>query len=144
MIIVILTMGIIAYIILSGFYLGTIENWDNFFPFGVSGVFRGSATIFFAYVGFDAVATAAEEAKNPKRVNKTSFLMKTFHFINICFVKQDLPIGILASLTISTILYVLVTAVLTLMVPYYLIDINSPLAAAYEHVCINFRVFVFT
>lgn len=70
MIIVILTMGIIAYIILSGFYLGTIDNWDPFFPYGVAGIFRGSATIFFAYVGFDAVATAAEEAKNPKRVKK--------------------------------------------------------------------------
>ena len=62
-------MLVIGFIIGAGFYLGDIDNWDPFFAYGVSGVFRGSATIFFAYVGFDAVATAAEEAKNPKRVN---------------------------------------------------------------------------
>jgi amino acid transporter len=68
MIVVIITIGIILFIIGGGFYLGDIENWTPFFPFGVIGAFHGSASIFFAYVGFDAVATAAEEAKNPQRV----------------------------------------------------------------------------
>lgn len=72
-------------------------NWKPFFPFGIGGVFRGAAIIFFAYVGFDAVATAAEEVKNPQR---------------------DLPIGIITSLIICTILYIVVSAILTGILPY--------------------------
>ena len=61
-------MGIIVFIIGAGFYLGSFSNWVPFFPYSIAGVFQGSSTIFFAYIGFDAVATAAEESKNPKRV----------------------------------------------------------------------------
>lgn len=72
-------------------------NWHPFFPFGIGGVFKGAAIIFFAYVGFDAVATAAEEVKNPQR---------------------DLPIGIIGSLLICTVLYIIVSAILTGVLPY--------------------------
>ena len=72
-------------------------NWVPFMPFGWSGVIAGAAIVFFAYIGFDAVSTAAEEVKNPQR---------------------DVPIGILSSLAISTVLYIAVSAVLTGIVPY--------------------------
>ena len=72
-------------------------NWVPFMPFGWSGVIAGAAIVFFAYIGFDAVSTAAEEVKNPQR---------------------DVPIGILSSLAIATVLYIAVSAVLTGIVPY--------------------------
>ena len=72
-------------------------NWTPYFPFGVTGMLGGAAFIFFAYIGFDAVSTAAEETRNPKK---------------------DLPIGIIGSLAICTILYIIVVAILTGMVPY--------------------------
>src|SRR6185437_248667 len=86
-------------------------NWHPFLPpntgtfgqFGISGVLRASGVIFFAYIGFDAVSTAAQEAKNPKR---------------------DMPIGILGSLLICTALYILVSGVLTALVNYH--DLNVP------------------
>ncbi|MES2677934.1 MAG: amino acid permease [Pseudomonadota bacterium] len=85
------------------------ENWIDFMPFGVHGIFMGAATIFFAYIGFDAVATAAEECKNPKR---------------------DLPIGIIGSLAISAVLYIAVALVLTGIAHYSLLDSPEPLALA--------------
>ncbi|MCE3255652.1 MAG: yhdG 1 [Rickettsiaceae bacterium] len=84
-------------------------NWIDFMPFGIHGIFLGAATIFFAYIGFDAVATAAEECKNPKR---------------------DLPIGIIGSLAISALLYVAVALVLTGIADYKLLDNAEPLAFA--------------
>ena len=69
-----------------------VENWQPFQPMGWSGTFTGAAVVFFAYIGFDAVSTVAEETKNPAR---------------------DLPIGIIASLIICTVLYVAVAAVFT-------------------------------
>lgn len=87
-----------------------IENLTaDFMPFGINGVLLGAATIFFAYIGFDAVATAAEECKNPKR---------------------DLPIGIIGSLAISAILYVVVALVLNGITNYSLLDNAEPLAFA--------------
>jgi APA family basic amino acid/polyamine antiporter len=82
-------------------------NTGHFGQFGWSGIMRGAAIIFFAYIGFDAVSTAAQEAKNPKR---------------------DMPIGILGSLVICTILYILVGGVLTALVPYHLLNVPDPLA----------------
>lgn len=73
-------------------------NWHPFFPYGFQGVFKGAAIVFFAYIGFDAVSTAAEECKNPGR---------------------DLPIGIIGSLLVCTALYILVSGLLTGIVPYY-------------------------
>jgi APA family basic amino acid/polyamine antiporter len=72
-------------------------NWNPFFPYGFQGVFKGAAIVFFAYIGFDAVSTAAEETKDPGR---------------------DLPIGIIGSLLVCTILYIIVSALLTGLVPY--------------------------
>ena len=82
-------------------------NWTPFMPFGFAGVGAAAAIVFFAYIGFDAVSTTAEEAKNPQR---------------------DLPIGIFASLSICTVLYIAVAAVLTGLVPYSKIDIHAPVA----------------
>jgi APA family basic amino acid/polyamine antiporter len=85
-------------------------------PFGWGGVVTGAAIVFFAYIGFDAVSTAAEEVKNPQR---------------------DLPIGILGSLFVATALYVLVSLVLTGIVPYALLNVPAPVAFALYHVGIS-------
>lgn len=84
-------------------------NWRPFLPFGTAGIVRGAGIIFFAYIGFDAVATAAEEVRNPQR---------------------DLPLGILGALVISTLLYLGVAAALTGMVKYTALDTPSPVAIA--------------
>ena len=89
--VIIKTAVLIFFIAFGAFYVSP-TNWTPFNPNGVSGIMTGSAIIFFAFIGFDAVSTTAEEAKNPKR---------------------DLPIGIIASLVICTILYVLVAGVMT-------------------------------
>jgi APA family basic amino acid/polyamine antiporter len=81
--------------------------------FGIGGIFSGAALVFFAYIGFDVVATAAEETKNPKR---------------------DLPIGIFGSLAICTVLYIAVSLVVTGMVPYDHIKVQAPLAEAFRSV----------
>lgn len=107
---VIIKLAVVVFVIFAGFKWVKPENWNPFAPNGLSGIIEGSALIFFAYIGFDAVSTAAEEVKNPKR---------------------DLPIGIIASLVICTGLYVAVSAVITGMVPYAQIDPGAPLAAAF-------------
>lgn len=84
-----------------------IDNWRVFLPFGLKGVVDGASLIFFAYIGFDAVSTAAEEAINPQR---------------------DLPRGIIGSLVICTILYITVSALLTLIVPYSTLNVASPIS----------------
>ena len=84
-------------------------NWEPFMPFGFGGVIAGGALIFFAYIGFDAVATTAEEAKNPQR---------------------DLPIGIIGSLLVCTIFYIVVAAIMTGMVPFQELNDAAPLAKA--------------
>lgn len=86
-----------------------LTNWENFLPFGYSGVAVGAATIFFAYIGFDMLASTAEECVNPKK---------------------DLTIGIIGSLLISTVLYMAVAAALTLIAPYQALDSAEPLALA--------------
>ena len=82
-------------------------NWHPFMPFGWKGVMGGAALIFFAYIGFDAVSTAAEEAVNPPR---------------------DLPIGILVSLAVCTVIYMAVAGLLTGIVPYGTLNVPSPVA----------------
>ena len=89
-------LGVIALFVLAGMFYVRPENWTPFAPNGFEGVFMGAFIIFFAYIGFDALATAAEECKNPQK---------------------DLPIGILGSLIVTTIVYVLVALVLTGMQP---------------------------
>jgi basic amino acid/polyamine antiporter, APA family len=110
---VVIKLLVIAFVITAGIPWVKPEHWTPFFPFGVQGIFSGAALIFFAYIGFDAVSTAAEEVINPQR---------------------DLPIGIIASLAICTLLYVIVSGVITGMVPYQLIDAGAPLAAAFGQV----------
>jgi APA family basic amino acid/polyamine antiporter len=86
------------------------HGWSEFAPHGFAGIGAGAAYIFFAYIGFDAVSTTAQEAKNPQR---------------------DLPIGIIASLLVCTALYIGVAAVLTGMVPWREINIEAPIARAF-------------
>ena len=100
----------VLIVIIVGAFFVTPANWSPFLPLGWGGVLRGAAYIFFAYIGFDAVSTAAEEVVEPQRA---------------------LPIGILSSLGICTVLYIAVAAVLTGMVPMKLIDIDAPLASAF-------------
>lgn len=83
------------------------QNWTPFMPFGWKGVIEGASLIFFAYIGFDAVSTAAEEAIKPQR---------------------DVPIGIIGSLLICTILYIIVSGLLTGIVPYYTLNQSSPIS----------------
>lgn len=108
-VIVLIKLAVIVFFLAVG--LSSVEpgNWTPFMPFGFQGVGAAAAIVFFAYIGFDAVSTTAEEARNPQR---------------------DLPIGIIASLGICTVLYVLVAAVLTGIVPYSKIDIHAPVAEA--------------
>ncbi len=108
-ILVAIKIGIIFLFLVIAVPMVKVENWTNFMPFGISGVFIGAATVFYAYVGFDAVATAAEECKNPKR---------------------DLPIGLIASVIISAILYISVALVLTGIVKYDTLNNAEPLAKA--------------
>lgn len=88
-------------------------NWQPFLPFGWSGVTAGTAVLFFAYLGFDSLSTAVEEAKNPAR---------------------DMPIGILSSLIICTILYILISGVMTGVVPYQQLDTAAPAALVLDYI----------
>jgi basic amino acid/polyamine antiporter, APA family len=130
---VILKLAIVLFVIVAGIPHIDPKNWTPFAPYGYSGIslfghpisgmtgkggeplgmFAGAATIFFAYIGFDSVSTHAEEAKNPQR---------------------DVPIGIIASLLICTVLYIAVSAVITGMVRYDQIDIDAPIPSAFASV----------
>lgn len=99
---------ILSFVIVGAFYVKP-ANWVPFAPNGAEGIFMGAFLIFFAYIGFDAISTTAEETKNPQR---------------------DLPIGIIGTLVICTILYIVVALVLTGMIPYTQIDFQAPVAHA--------------
>lgn len=109
---------VLAFILIGAAYV-TRANWHPLIPdntgefghFGWSGILRGSAVVFFAFIGFDAVSTAAQEAKNPQR---------------------DMPIGILGSLILCTVLYIAVAAVLTGIVPYAQLNVADPIARAVD------------
>lgn len=107
-------LSVILMVIFVGWFFIKNDNWgtsfETFAPFGIGGIGTGAAYVFFAYIGFDAVSTTAQEARNPKR---------------------DVPIGIIVSLILCTILYIAVTAVLTGMVYYKDINIDAPLADAF-------------
>jgi len=112
--IVVVKVCVVLFVIWMGFKYVNTENWghdwSSFAPYGFSGIGAGAAYIFFAYIGFDAVSTTAQEAKNPQR---------------------DLPIGIITSLVVCTALYILVASVLTGMVPWREINIEAPIARAF-------------
>ncbi|HLP03084.1 MAG TPA: amino acid permease [Opitutaceae bacterium] len=130
---VVIKLAVVLFVIGLGAFYVDPANWRPFAPFGYTGLslfgktilgqtgaggeplgmLAGSAIIFFAYIGFDSVSTHAEEAKNPKR---------------------DIPIGIIASLIVCTVLYLAVAAVLTGMVPYNEINIEAPVADAFRRV----------
>jgi APA family basic amino acid/polyamine antiporter len=116
--VIVFVKGTIVLLVIGfGFKYVNTANWHPFIPkntgefghYGVSGVVRAAAVVFFAYIGFDAVSTAAQEAKNPQR---------------------DMPIGMLGSLAICTVLYILMALVMTGMVPYTQLDVPHPVFVA--------------
>lgn len=130
---------VVLFVIFAGMRYFKLSNWtDNFAPYGYGGItffgqpifgwsekgmLAGAALVVFAYLGFDAVSTQAEEAKNPAR---------------------DLPIGIIGSLLICTVFYVAMSGVLTGMVPYDQIDRNAPVATAFQQVGFTSAQFIVT
>ena len=116
-VIVAVKLAVVAAVIGFGAFYVKPENWHPFIPpnagefghFGISGILRGAGTVFFAYIGFDAVSTAAQETKNPER---------------------DMPIGIMGSLAICTVLYVLVCLVLTGLMSYTKLHVAAPVSVA--------------
>ena len=110
---------VVAAVIIVGAFFINKANWTPFIPendgtfghFGYSGILRGASVVFFAYIGFDAVSTASQEARNPQR---------------------DMPLGILGSLIICTILYVLMGLVMTGMVPFQQLGVADPVAVAID------------
>ena len=116
-VVVILKVLVVLIFIVAGLFFLKPSLWKPFIPantgtfgfYGISGVFRGAGVIFFAYLGFDAVSTTAQEARNPQK---------------------DMPIGILASLFVCTILYILVALVMTGVVPYQKLNDAAPVAIA--------------
>ena len=108
---VLLKVGILFMIIGVGAFYIDPENWDPFAPNGLTGVLKGVSGVFFAYIGFDAISTTAEECKNPRR---------------------DLPRAIIYALLITTVLYILISLVLTGMVHYTELGVGDPLAFAFQ------------
>lgn len=108
-----LKIGVILFVISIGFFYVEPENWNPFLPNGFSGVLRGVSAVFYAYIGFDAISTTAEECKNPRR---------------------DLPRAMVFSLLICTILYILIALVLTGMVSYTELRVDDPLAFVFNRI----------
>jgi len=138
---VVIKLAAVLFVIVAGLFYVKAANWHPFAPYGLAGVnffghtllgqsdaggrplgmLAGSALAFFAFIGFDSVSTHAEEARRPQR---------------------DVPIGIIASLVLCTLLYLGVVAVLTGMVPYHQIDVNAPVAAAFQQVGLGWAQFL--
>lgn len=115
-IMVAIKLTIVLMVIVLGTFYVNAENWNPFLPNGVTGVLSGVSAVFFAYIGFDAISTTAEECKNPER---------------------DLPKSIMYSIIICTILYVVIALVLTGMVKYDQLAVGDPLAFVFEKVNLN-------
>lgn len=113
---VIFKICVIIFVIVIGFFYVDTKNWDPFLPNGMGGVLAGVSAVFYAYIGFDAISTTAEECKNPQR---------------------DLPKGMIYSLLICTGLYILIALVLTGMVHYSELKVDDPLAYVFEKLHLN-------
>ncbi|KAL3344273.1 hypothetical protein AABB24_023618 [Solanum stoloniferum] len=119
----------LVFIIFAGAYLGCKTGWpgyevsSGYFSFGVNGLLAGSATVFFSYIGFDIVASTAEEVKNPQR---------------------DMPLGIGFAVSICVILYMLVSAVIVGLVPYYALDPDTPISSAFAGYGMAWAVYIIT
>jgi len=111
-----LKLVIIAFFLVVGAFYVKPANWTPFAPNGWAGISGAAAIIFFAYIGFDAVSTAAEETRNPQR---------------------DMPIGMMASLVVCTLIYIAVALVLTGLLPYRQLDTAEPLATAFSSLGMN-------
>lgn len=110
---VLFKIGVIIFVIIAGAFFVDTNNWQPFLPNGFEGVLKGVSAVFYAYIGFDAISTTAEECKDPKR---------------------DMPRGMIYSLLICTVLYILITLVLTGMESYQRFEgINDPLAFVFEN-----------
>ncbi|MDS9998470.1 amino acid permease [Bacillus atrophaeus] len=112
-VIVLMKIAIILLFIIVGIGYVKPDNWSPFMPFGINGVIASAATVFFAYLGFDAVSNASEEVKNPQK---------------------NMPIGIIGALAICTILYIAVSLVLTGMMPYTRLNVGDPVSFALKFV----------
>lgn len=110
---VVFKIAVIIFVIILGFNSVEPHNWSPFMPNGFEGVLKGVSAVFYAYIGFDAISTTAEECRNPQR---------------------DLPRGMIYSLVICTVLYILIALVLTGMVPYTQLNVVDPLAEVFERV----------
>lgn len=112
-----LKLIVIFMVLAIGAFYVKPENWIPFAPNGVSGVLFGISSVFFAYIGFDAISTTAEECRNPQK---------------------ELPKAMIWSLVVSTVIYILITLVLTGMVPYHQLGVGDPLAFVFEKYDLNF------
>ena len=108
---VLIKLSVVVLVIIVGFFYIDIDNWTPFMPNGFTGVMSGVSAVFFAYIGFDAVSTLAEESKNPQR---------------------DLPRGMIYSLVICTVVYIILALVLTGMASYTLLGVSDPLAEIFQ------------
>lgn len=118
---VVIKLAIIALVIAVGAFYIDIDNWTPFMPNGFNGVMGGVAAVFFAYIGFDAVSTLAEESKDPQR---------------------DLPRGMIGSLVICTVAYILLSLVLTGMVSYSQLNVSDPLAEVFAMKGVKWMLYV--
>ncbi len=118
---VIIKLVIIVLVIAVGVFYIDLDNWTPFLPNGFGGVMAGVSAVFFAYIGFDAVSTLAEEAKNPQR---------------------DLPRGMIYSLIICTVIYIILALVLTGMVPYTALGVSDPMAEIFEIKGVKWMLFI--
>lgn len=118
---VMIKLMVIVLIVIVGFFYIDIENWTPFMPNGFGGVMSGVSAVFFAYIGFDAVSTLAEECKNPQR---------------------DLPRGMIYSLVICTVVYIILALILTGMVSYSLLGVTDPLAEIFKIKGVKWMMFI--
>ncbi|WP_069840000.1 amino acid permease [Bacillus sp. F56] len=112
-VIVLMKIAIILLFIIVGIFYVKPDNWSPFMPFGMKGVILSAATVFFAYLGFDAVSNASEEVKNPQK---------------------NMPVGIISALAVCTVLYIAVSLVLTGMMPYAKLNVGDPVSFALKFV----------